>query len=610
VVTYRAVHGIDEPARLPWLPNDGSVHPALPRGTAHGLVGTSSFYKRESFPGFIRSWSNSFHGLDVFNTDENDHSSNWIYQGSDAGRYTDSEIHAVRILAMEPGSHRSYGPNEGSHFYSHANERLRILGEIPLRKPGVTDPEGNPDTSFLAKIPADTPFTFQTIDRDGIALNMAQTWHQLRPGEMRADCGGCHAHSQQPLAFSQTAAGQPGYAPTDLTAITTLLTKDAGGQTVVQTLPAGTANVEFLRDIRPVLTRSCVPCHNTATAAGNLVLDQTAVIPGGGGRPALPGDYARLAADQNATWGYAPVIGNRTWRQTNASRYVRMFQSRRSLLMWKIMGRRLDGWTNADHPTESVPGNPATLPPGANPSAADLDYTGAQMPPPGSGVPALSEDEKMTFARWIDLGCPINTGQLDTPAAGALGWFLDENRPTLAIASPRPNINAGPLSEIRIGVADAYTGVNAATFSVKADFTVNGRPAGAELADLATIVAPGVRSIALTPPITTLASQHLTASVADGQGNVTRQTARFSVQPDTLALRGIARAAGRVRLRFFDTQPDQPRRIRYSADLTAPRAAWLEAVVLSTAWTLQNECVAEIAEPAGLGERAFFIIER
>jgi len=29
-----------------------------------------------------------------------------------------------------------------------------------------------------------------------MVLNMAQTWHQLRPGEIRTNCGGCHA--QQP----------------------------------------------------------------------------------------------------------------------------------------------------------------------------------------------------------------------------------------------------------------------------------------------------------------------------------------------------------------------------------------------------------------------------
>ena len=42
----------------------------------------------------------------------------------------------------------------------------------------------------------------------------------------------------------------------------------------------------------------------------------------------LPGDYARLAEDTDAQFGIPPVVG--TWRQTNASRYVRRFQSRRA----------------------------------------------------------------------------------------------------------------------------------------------------------------------------------------------------------------------------------------------------------------------------------------
>ncbi len=200
VVPYSDIHGVAEPTELPWLPNDGSVHAELPAGTPFGLVGTSSFYKRESFPGSVTPWNNTFDGLDAFNTSENGQSSNWGQQGADAGKYDDTDIWAVRILAMEPNTHRSYGPDNGRQFTSHANERLRILGEIPLRKDDgggeLLDPEGNPDTSFLAKMPADTPFTFQTLDRNGMVLNMAQTWHQVRPGEMRADCGGCHAHSQ------------------------------------------------------------------------------------------------------------------------------------------------------------------------------------------------------------------------------------------------------------------------------------------------------------------------------------------------------------------------------------------------------------------------------
>ena len=115
---------------------------------------------------------------------------------------------------MKPTSYLSYGPAVGRSYSNHANERLRILGEIPLRKYDsqgnpVLDTDNNPDTSFLAKIPADVPFTSQTIDKDGLVLNVCQTWHQVRPGEVRNDCGGRHAHTQVCMDFSTTEATQP-----------------------------------------------------------------------------------------------------------------------------------------------------------------------------------------------------------------------------------------------------------------------------------------------------------------------------------------------------------------------------------------------------------------
>jgi len=535
VVSYQAVHGVAEPASLPWLPNDGSLRAELPPGTPYGLVGTSSLYKRESFPGWVTPWSDTFDGLDAFNTTENEQSSNWSTQGSDAGTYRDADIWAIRLLAMEPSTHRSYGPHGGPSggqlFSSHAMERLRILGEIPVRKlqgdgSPVRDPEGNPDTSFLAKIPADTPFTFQTIDRNGLVLNMAQTWHQLRPGEVRNDCGGCHAHSQAPLRFEDTAAAGPGYAVVDLTTTTPLVTHDAQGQPSLRVVPASVVNVEFLRDVRPLLQRSCVPCHTKTSPAppGALVLDDLTL--GGDG---LPGDYARLANDSGARWGYPPLVtvGQPVWRQTNASRYVRSFQSRRSLLVWKIFGARLDGWTNADHPTESTPGDPSTLPAGAGINQADLNFTGSIMPPPGSGVPPLSIDEKMTIARWIDLGAPIDTAQ------SPYGWFLDDLRPTLTLSAPRAGVNAAPLDAIVIGAADANSGIDAASLSVRADVPLAGREAGVELAGDAVPAGDGIFRIDLGTSLDALPSAHLLVSVADRQGNVTRIDRAFSVGPAT-----------------------------------------------------------------------------
>lgn len=539
LVSYQAVHGVAEPTSLPWLPNDGAVHTMLPTGTPYGLVGTSSFYKRESFPGYPGiDPDDPYNGLDAFNTTQNDANSNWVTQGADAGKYSNADIWAVRIVAMEPNTHRSYGPHEGQHFFNHVNEKLRILGEIPLRKfddagNAILDPEGNPDTSFLAKIPADTPFTFQMLDRNGLVLTIAQTWHQVRPGEMRADCGGCHAHGQMPLDFAQTAAAQPDYSVWDLVNGTPLLTQDANAEPAIRTVNTGVVNVEFYRDIRPLLQRSCVQCHtqNQANPPGNLVLDDTqlyATATNSGQQ--VPGDYKRLCQDAEARWGYPPLVkvGNDPiWRQTNASRYVRLFQSRRSLLIWKLFGRRLDGWTNADHPTETTPGDASTLPAGANVTLADLDFTGTIMPPPDSNAPPLTIDEQMTFARWVDLGCPINTGE--TTGNAHYGWFLDDVRPTLAVSSPQPGLNASPFTLIRVGVADAYTGVVSGSLSIKADFVVNGRSAGSELADFVEQTGEGIYTITLDAPLTQLENAHLFVQVADQQGNLTRVDRHFSV---------------------------------------------------------------------------------
>ncbi|MBV1920462.1 MAG: hypothetical protein KUG73_07245, partial [Pseudomonadales bacterium] len=347
VVPWSAIHGNAEPASKEWLPNDGTVHTELPPGTAFGLVGTSSFYKRDSFPG---KGDSNFDGLDAFNTSENNQSSNWSWQGADAGKYENSDVWAVRVLAMEAITDRRYGPdhspsNLAGDFYSHANEKLRILGEIPLRKfdsesAPILDDEGNPDTSFLVKIPADTPFTFQTIDRNGMVLNMSQTWHQVRPGEQRSDCGGCHAHSQMPLSFASTEANDAAYDVINLSEVTPIVTRDNSGNNGIDSVDQSLVNIEFYADIRPMLQAKCISCHNGSDQAGQLVLDDTSAVAGTG----FPGDYMRLADDSGADFGYPPVIPNKSWRQTNISRYIRRFQSRRSLLIWKLFGERLDGW--------------------------------------------------------------------------------------------------------------------------------------------------------------------------------------------------------------------------------------------------------------------------
>ena len=57
----------------------------------------------------------------------------------------------------------------------------------------------------------------------------------------------------------------------------------------------------------------------------------------------------------------------------------------------------------------------------ANRNRADLDFTGSIMPPPAAvageyprtggkkiKVAGLSDEDRLTLVRWIDLGCPID----------------------------------------------------------------------------------------------------------------------------------------------------------------------------------------------------------
>src|SRR5262249_53714965 len=132
LVPYQRVYGVPEPKRLPALRNDGSLSKHLPEGTPFGLIGTSSLYKRESYPGGVAgagSVTASGGPYAVFPTQHT--VTNWTNQGADAGLYSNSDIHAVRIVALESPSVAA-----ADGFANAAGERLRILGEIPVRKFG------------------------------------------------------------------------------------------------------------------------------------------------------------------------------------------------------------------------------------------------------------------------------------------------------------------------------------------------------------------------------------------------------------------------------------------------------------------------------------------
>jgi hypothetical protein len=455
LVTYKRLYGVDAPPLLP-EPTDFAIRAErLTPGQPFGLLGSSSLLWRDTEGAFGPYLADR----DPFN-EPDQNPPRWTRQGADAGVYTDDDVYAVRILMQQAQTDRTY-PNGGARFAVAGGERLRILGEIPVRKnghPRLLHPDGSlrEDTSFLAKIPADTSITLQALDRRGMVLSMAQTWHQVRSGEARYDCGGCHAHSKEPLAFAATAAARPTYAIPDLAHTTPLLALDAGGATTVNALAAHAVTVEYVRDVLPILERRCASCHGAASPAGGLPLTAAA---GSVSRPdgTFPRTYYQLVRDREGEFSAPPLGPYGLWFSPQLTRYVRAFQSRQSLLSWMVWGERLDGRTNASR-------------------SDDLDFAPSASHPAEIGISGMTFEEKMTLARWIDLGAPIELGK-------PWGFLEDDLRPTLLL---RPSTNrarsAGGLDTLEISAFDVESGVVPASLTVTSNLRLGRFAPGANLA--------------------------------------------------------------------------------------------------------------------------------
>lgn len=247
LLPWRDIYGVD-PVEIPWLPDSREADGSL---KTYGYVGTSGVYARESHHTSQQRNPREppLPGEEGF-LDET-----WI-QGGDTILFDNSEIDRIRIVFQAPTPRdfetRGWWDVDGI-------ERMGVIGEIPLRKfetdgSPILDSVGDPDTSFLAKIPADRSWTFQLLDRHGRVLTHAMTWHQVRPGEVRTDCRGCHAHHQPGIVFEGTVASQSDYNPVDLT--------------------KSMRYVEWFRDVKPILEKNgCIDCHSGENPAGEFVID-------------------------------------------------------------------------------------------------------------------------------------------------------------------------------------------------------------------------------------------------------------------------------------------------------------------------------------------------
>ncbi len=155
------------------------------------------------------------------------------------------------------------------------------------------------------------------------------------------------------------------------------------------------------------------------------------------------------------------------------------------------------------------------------------------MPPPQAvadgKVKALTDEDRFTLVRWIDLGCPIDLDYDSArPERTGSGWMLDDQRPTLTLALPQPGAN-GSLSRIVVGMNDYESGLDMGSLQIVADFEIDGIKAGANLASRLKAIDPGVWEMKLAKPLTTLSKGLLSVSIKDKQGNITRIDRTFKI---------------------------------------------------------------------------------
>jgi hypothetical protein len=239
----------------------------------------------------------------------------------------------------------------------------RILAELPL----------GPDGSFHAKLPAGVPFRLQGLDARRMAIGtMHNRWYYVAPGQTirqglaDADllyaprCAACHGSLD----------GDPDHAfeaPDVMTmaSVTHARFENRDPRRPTQPLQLGADTVieiDYRETIRPLVQRSCAVdgCHSSGDAAGGLNLSDE------------PTQHFSAAYENLLS----PGVGS-----GGGKRYVDdgVGSARRSHLIERLLGEELD-------------------------APRQLDVSGVPHPGPDDGVPVLSDEEVLTFVRWIELG--------------------------------------------------------------------------------------------------------------------------------------------------------------------------------------------------------------
>ena len=355
---------------------------------------------------------------------------NWGEQGADAGLYENSDIWGIRILILEPVSDvvsqeaRATSPwaaTPRSASASSANSRAQVRRERTARAAARSRRQSRHQLpgQGARRRRLDVPDARQ--QRHG-----AQHGPDLAPGAARRGPQQLRRLPRpQPAADAvredrRRQAGLQGLGPDRQPAAVhhegeRSLRPASGTRT---TAPAsrfakGVKDVEFHRDIKPILERSCVACHSVKhdKPAGRLALDDDRpdhqARPGAvGGKRAGAARAAAHLRPPGAVFLGVPVaaqpadLDGATASASTASTTT-TFPVRRSTTRTRRTCSTGATTASAACTTSITPAAPCRRP---KRSPARTRARTASS----SRSRRSSDEDKLTLARWIDIGCPID----------------------------------------------------------------------------------------------------------------------------------------------------------------------------------------------------------
>lgn len=179
-----------------------------------------------------------------------------LTDGQEVPQFGATGVDAIDSIAVIVGIPTQEG--EMNDFSANEFEKRALLGFAPVQ----------PDGSFRIRVPANTPFSWATLDALDRGYVVKRTWLYMRPGEEITKCAGCH----QDRMVNQT------YNPNPNPLAATLPPTD------LNIPPSGYRYINYRDNIGPLVAAKCVSCHqptytatvppDTIDAAGGLDLTE------------------------------------------------------------------------------------------------------------------------------------------------------------------------------------------------------------------------------------------------------------------------------------------------------------------------------------------------